>query len=135
MRLWLPAAASRPSRFPSARGGLDGRNCNSDSLGNNQGSQMEHMELALKQGMEGVELALYRALSWMSPTHFSSAASSLPLWSSPARLSLPHSVEHLPVFMGQFHLLLIQFSSLFDFNFFLIPAWLGTAAFSSQSSG
>lgn len=85
-------------------------------LGKQPRAPMEHVETALKQGMERAKLGLYRALSWMSHTRLSLLH--LPLWLSPALLSLPHSVEQLPVFMGQFHLLLIQFSSLFDFIVF-----------------
>lgn len=81
-------------------------------LGKQPRTSMEHMERALKQGMEGVRLGLYRALSWILHP------SRLHLWSNPACLSLFHSVEHVPVFIGQFHLLLIQFSNLFDFIIF-----------------
>lgn len=115
-RLWWQGASFWTQPLPSlpARRSLSDGASQQWLLGKQPRGPGEAHGNRIKTRTSGSQAGAARSTDLATSTCLSSAASSPPRWSSPVCLNLPYPVEQLHFFMGRFHLLLIQFSHLFD---------------------
>lgn len=110
-QLLAPAAFRLPVRCSPNDGALQWQ-----SLGKQPRGPSEAYGNSIKTRTSGSRAGAVRSTELAISSWFSSAASRLPLWFSPVCLNLRYPGEQIHFFIRQFHLLLIQFSNLFDFK-------------------